>query len=199
MARRLLLTASSFALAFSVSARAEHGWGLFGSYWDTKDGSDAPGVGLSLSFELLPNVLLDFRTSYFDDLGDESGGTDVDVEVVPFEFGLLFATADDATWQFMGGGGLGFYRMDADVVSSSGVIASPSIDDEWGFYVAGGVEYTLSRNVEAIQATRATLFLEGVYRYVEADRVTTESGTAVVVQDGDLSGPGANLGLKQRW
>ena len=196
--KRIYLIAILLGL-LTVTARADHGWGVYGAYWNTSDSGGAGGIGTSLSFEMMPGAALDFRYTYFDKFKSSADGTDIETQVTPFEFGLLFYTAEDKPLQFMGGIGAGFYKMKAEAIGGGLVLGDPDLEDEWGGYVVGGLEYTLSRNVEAIQATRATLFVEVMYRYVQATRVTGKTGAQYVIDDGDLSGIGANAGSKLRW
>ena len=131
---------------------------MFGTYWDTSDAEDSTGFGLSLTHEFSPGILVDFRYSNFRDFEMMSGGTTFDLEVDPFEFGLQFVSSEDNPLQFMGGFGLGFYQMDAHLKAGSpGFI---NIDDEWGFYITAGIEYTISREVIEIRNSRFTLFVE---------------------------------------
>lgn len=192
-----VLLAALFLLSTPI-ARAEHGWGLFGSYWDTSDVGGAPGLGLCLGAEILPHTLLDFRISYFDGFSAEGNGAELEMSATPFEFGLLIQSDDNKPVQFSAGLGGGYYSVSAEVVSGGTVIGDPDIDSQMGFYMLGGAEYAFTRDVESINATRATLFGEVMYRSVELDRVQTGGGS-LVINEGNMSGLGVNIGLKLRW
>lgn len=160
----------------------------------------APGIGLSLGFEVAPFTLLDFRYTYYDTFSRNNGGSEVEVDVSPFEVGLLFQSDPEESLQMSGGMGLGYYSFDAEVLSNGLVTGNPDIDSEVGFYGLLGLEYTLARDVTSIQATRVTLFFEALYSSVEATRINSSGlGPTRVVSDGDFSGLAGNLGVRLRW
>ena len=164
-----------------VTAAAENGWGLNAAYWDTEDLSDQAGVGATLSIEMIPSVLMNIRGTYFDGFGDEENG-DVDLQVVPVELGLVVYQPVMESLNIYGGGGIGYYFMDTD---------KADVDDEVGSFLNAGLELKGAGKKEVVYGqTHLGLFVEAIYRFVEAD-----AGSA----DFNLDGLGANAGLMIRW
>lgn len=156
------------------AAMADNEWGVFGTYWSPSDGDGTFGGGVKLGIEMVDQVQLDIRYSIFSDvLGD---GPKLDVD--PLEAGLSFSVPTDSDFQPYFGAGLGYYLM------------SGNADDEVGFYLSGGVEYILHRSGADYGETTTKLFLEGMYRFVDA---------SIGEEDLDLNGPGVQLGLMIGW
>lgn len=185
-------------------AFGDNGWGLIAAYWDTKDANDGYGLGLKVSTEVVPDFMVDFRFTWFEDLGKsapEIGVTHYKLEVQPIEIGVSIVKEPSDRLMLFGGGGLGYYMMKGEMRTddraSQRISADP--DDEIGFYLNAGFEFIVSRDVESIQATRATLFLEGMYRFVDVKDIAIGDTLDLPVDNGNLNGLGVNLGFMLRW
>ena len=184
-------------------ARADHGWGVLASYWDTADAGAGPGLGIKFSIEGAPGFLVDLRYTYYDDLGEsvpDAGITSYALNVQPIELGMSFVGAPSERMDVFGGGGVGYYLMEGEIRTQNtpGVTYSISPDDSIGFYLNAGLEFVLAAGVEGWEAKRATFFLEAMYRMVKIDEVSA-GGLSYPVLEGDLNGLGANLGFMLRW
>lgn len=73
---------------------------------------------------------------------------------------------------------------------------SSDLGDAPGF---GGVEYTLFDKVQAIEASRFTIFAEVMCRSVDLVILNTAFAKQYRLDGASLSGAGVNLGLKLRW
>ena len=190
--RKLLTLGLSVALCAAV-ANAGNGLGGFGAYWAPDgDGTDSGfGGGVKLLLPLAPEVSLEIRGSYFPDLGDEEGGVDADLMVVPAEVAgnVVFPLEEDVL-SLYAGGGVGYYFVDGEL-ESGGVELDVDPDDEFGFFVQGGGKLMLSEET--------ALFAEAVYRWVEIDEADVEGVGTVSDIDLELTGFGANAGLMLLW
>lgn len=165
----------------AVTASADNGWGLFGSYWSPSDGDSEFGPGIRFSFEMIPGVQLDLRASYFDNVIDLDKGQDL--EVIPVEAGLSLTAPVAGKLNAYGGVGVGYYFMDSKA----------DVDDEIGFFVNGGLEYDVFKSEAVYGGTRASLFVEAMYRSVSADEACYNG------DDVDLDGVVLNGGLMVHW
>jgi hypothetical protein len=180
--------------AMVAGARADNGWGIYGSYWQPGDWDGAAGAGGKISFEVVKNALFDIRATWFDDFTLDEDGTRLQVEAVPFEAGLTITTGLEPVNVYFCGG-LSWYTMDGGVYQS-GVKTDVDFDDEFGFYGGIGFEVPVSEDVAHLGATRITLFAEALYRYASVDEVSTGLNTFA---GGDLGGFAANVGAMIRW
>lgn len=173
---KLMIVLAGLALA-AGPALADNAWGLYGSYWSPSDGSGSFGPGAKVSIEMIPGVLLDLRVSHYDNVADNGP----ELEVLPIEAGLSMTAPLADRLSVYGGAGVGYYLLDSDA----------QVDDEFGFYAAGGVEFAVIDTRADYGATRGTLFAEVFYRNAEAG---FEGGG-----DMSLDGVGINAGLMIRW
>jgi hypothetical protein len=196
----MVLGVMLFAGAASAGGNA---WGPVVSYWNTDDASDAMGFGLVFSFEVAPSMALDLRYSWFDDLSDASSAEieDLDIEVEPFEFGLSWVKKVGESSTFHLGGGFGYYMVDGDADVLGGLEVDFNPEDEWGLYAIAGFDIMMVGEFsEGVMASGMTLFLEAIYRAVEIDEASTGLGLGKTqIQDGNLSGLGANIGVRFLW
>ena len=188
----------------SGAALGDNGWGLLASYWDTKDANSGYGLGIKVSAEAVPGFMVDFRYTWFEDLGEAApdlGVTHYTLEVMPVEIGVSVQSEPSGRLILFGGGGLGYYMMEGEIRtdnrSASRTSADP--DDEIGFYLNGGFEFIVSQNADTIQATRATIFLEAMYRFVNVKDIAVGDNFDLPVDNGNLDGLGVNLGFMLRW
>lgn len=179
MKTRLAVLAALIGLA--APSHAYNGWGLFGTYWKASDAGSDAGAGGRISIEMVPEVQLELRASYYGDMGDEGAG-DAKIEVVPLEAGLMLRQHYKGKLGFIGGGGVGYYQAD---LTRRGPLRATSSENEIGFWLALGAEYKIKKN--------ASLFAEAKYTFVSIDQ------GGVGLPDADLDGPGANVGLLIRW
>ncbi len=116
-----------------------------------------------------------------------------DLDVQPLEFGLSFAVPMNEKVEPYVGIGLGYYFMDGDVKGFDA-----EVDDEFGFYVSAGLEIILSRSKAQYGQTTTKLFVEAMYRAVDANDMKL-SGTPPHLEDADLGGFGVQAGLLIGW
>ena len=124
-----------------------NGVGVFGTYWNVQDGGDDGfGAGAKLQFEVMPNICLEARGSYFPDFGDTS------IDIIPAEADAIikFPLADQLTPYV--GGGAGYYMFAGD---------DEGVDDEFGWFALAGLEFGLSQEL--------SLFAEGKYTWLDVN------------------------------
>ena len=85
--------------------------------------------------------------------------------------------------------------------AGAGVLTQFDPDDELGAYAVLGFDVMLVDDfAEGIIAKCMTLFVEGIYRVVSIDEATTGAvGQTKTIQNGDLGGVGANVGIRFLW
>lgn len=182
----IYLAAISMSLASAAVADSE--WGVFGSVWNAADGDTGVGGGVKIGIEMVERVQLDLRYSAVNNLIDSDVA---DLDVQPLEFGLLYAIpAGDTFEPYIGVGG-GYYLMDGDVRGYD-----VDVDDEFGFYISTGLDIVLSRSKAQYGQTTTKLFVEAMYRIVDAGDMKVSGGN---LDDADLSGLGAQAGLLIGW
>ena len=177
-------------LGFSAVLASANGLGFFGAYWDTESAGDGIGAGAKLQLEVVPNLLMEFRGTYFEDIGDGEDGEGVDnkLQIIPAEVGLIISFPVADLFKPYAGGGAGYYLADASV-EADGMDEDIDIDDEIGYYAVGGIELGLAKNF--------FLFAEYKYTWVEIDTFIIED----VEFEGasTLDGPGGSAGLLLKW
>ena len=187
----------------TASAHADNAWGPVASYWDTADGTDGTGLGVFLALDAGNGVSVDFRYTWFEDLMEGAIGTDisdVDLEVTPCEFGISKMTKIGESLELYIGGGLGYYIMDGNVDRRGSREVSFDPDDEFGVYGLCGFRIIVADNMgEHVMARRVTIFGEAMYRMVSVDEITVAVDQSITVENGDLDGVGANLGIMLHW
>ncbi len=161
------------------------GLGIFASYWDPKDADDEIGFGAKLRFRAAPEFALELRGSYFE-FEERDATTRKTLEVIPIEGALLYNLGQGQPTQFYVGGGIGYYLLDLEWEGPTGTVR-PSIDDEIGWFVVGGLEVGMSPNI--------SLFIEAKYTWLDIDEI----GGMETAQDDTLDGFGANAGLILLW
>ncbi len=198
-----LITLVVLALAAGTPVAAENAWGPMVGYWDTEDGSDGYGLGVTLRLEVLQNVTFDLRYSWYRDLAEgnaQEGVADVDLQVMPIEAGLSLNLSPVDFLDLYGGGGIGYYLMDGDVDTEAGIEVDFSPDDQFGAYAVAGLALDISATLpERSLATGVSLFAEGMYRVVSVDEARTATGRNVLFDDGGLDGLTVNAGLLLLW
>lgn len=176
--KKKMVATVAFALFAQLSFAGNIG--LFGSYWDTKEASDAFGGGVKLKMDMGQAVYFELRGSYFE-FDDEVEGVKATLDVIPAEAGFIFLLVPGRqAFRPYAGGGVGYYFMEAKV-SVSGTKESLDIDDEMGYYAVAGAEFSLNRSV--------SLFAEAKYTWLKIKKVEE------LKTDTKLDGFGANVGL----
>lgn len=182
---RMFLVVLGVVLLGAVVASA-NGLGVFGTYWKVEDGGDDGfGPGAKLQFDIMPNICIEARGSYFPEFGDSSGD-ELKVDIIPAEADAIikFPIADQFSPYVGGGAGYYMFNVDSDV---EGV--DVSMDDEFGYFALAGLEIALGEQV--------SLFAEGRYTWLEA---TVEvKGDVTGKETGKLDGFGGDAGLLLKW
>ncbi len=180
--KRIIIAVIAIGMIAQVSFAA--GLGIFGSYWDTKDADDEIGFGAKIKLDLTPQMALEVRGSYFE-FDERIQGTRSTLEIIPVEAGLMYRLPTGNTSSFYFGGGAGYYLMDAEVRFADNNRENLDVDDEFGWFVAGGLEIPLAVNLG--------IFAEAKYTWLEMKRVEG------LETDVKLDGFGANAGVIFKW
>ena len=186
--KKLIVLMLGIMIVCGSTARANNGWGLFASYWDPKDGSSAVGPGIKLSIEMVSAIQMGVRVSYFDDIGKDQNGADVQLQAIPIEMDLVLNMPVMETGKVYGGLGLGYYMLDADIKLDNGSKPDADPGDKVGYYFILGAEFEVQEF--------AAVFAEAKYTVVKADDITVDADG---LNNGKLDGLGANLGLMITW
>lgn len=172
------------------------GLGFSGAYWNPKDAEDGYGAAARLQVDLSSTVSLDIRGAYFPDMSEDistpAGEIDSDLEIIPLEVGLLLhpKVADKGVQPYIGGG-IGYYMLELDTESPSGLDNRIDLDDEVGWYAVAGLKLRFSQGL--------ALVLEAQYRGVEGTAKGDDIGDIDDAYTIDLEGFGANAGLMLSW
>lgn len=181
--KQYLLTGTALMTALTVGAHAYNGWGVGLGVWNASDIDTGVGPVFKVSIEMVPEVQLDLRASYFGSFD----GHRQDVSVLPLEANLAVTYELTPILSGYAGAGVGYYLIDGGRTGGDAV-QKPDPDNEFGFQLLGGLELPVKEN--------ASVFAEVQYRVVEAYDAEV-FGTEV--SDLDLAGFGVNLGLMIRW
>jgi hypothetical protein len=163
------------------------------SYWDTKDADKSAGVAIQYAFPITPLLDIEARASYFrqlddqplDELFDGDSPFETGLRAVPIELGLRFNFLRDAAafHPYVSAGG-SYYLLDSEF---------GELDDEFGWYAALGSAFGDGRGMD--------FFAELLFRRAKGTVDISEIG-----DDGfedrlplDLSGLGANVGVRWNW
>lgn len=188
---KILQLAAGLLICTTGAVHADNDWGIFGSFWSPSDGDDSFGGGIKLGIEMVDRVQLDIKATIFSDVLD--GKTGSELEVVPIEAGLTFSVPISNAADTYFGAGLGYYMMDGEVAGMD-----VSVGDEVGFFLNAGMEWTIHESDADYGQTNVKLFLEGIYRFVEADNIVP-TGDPAVRSDADLNGLGVQFGMLIGW
>ncbi|HEX4965590.1 MAG TPA: outer membrane beta-barrel protein [Thermoanaerobaculia bacterium] len=154
-------------------------FGLFGSYWDTKDADQGYGGGVKFDFARF----IELRASYFNDVTSNNPlphAGDFKVHVTPLEAGLVFKFAPGERFTpYLGGGG-GYYLLDTN---------RGNIDNETGWYAVAGADIKTDHG--------AGIMLEAIYRSMDTTVRDRSNGSTTFDDRVDLQlrGFGANVGV----
>ncbi len=189
------MAAVLIAVGLAAGARADNGWGIYGAYWTPGDWDGAGGVGAKISFEIVPNALLDLRGTWLEDLETDDGGATLELEAIPWEAGLTIRSGWEPVDVYVCGG-LGYYQMEGDIALPGGGRQDADFSEEIGYYGGVGLEVTVIEEAADLGATRITLFAEALYRGVSVDDVSVDG---IGTFDGDVGGFAFNAGFMIRW
>lgn len=159
------------------------GIGAYGAYWKTKGGDDAFdddgfGGGAKVKIDLVPQLSLEIRGTYFSLEPKEGDGGKL--EVIPVEAGLTLNLPNSSKLTPYLGGGAGYFFMNA---KNGG--ESTSLKNVVGGYGIVGVEIELAEGF--------CLFAEGKYTVVSAQSKEDDSPKI------KLDGFGADAGLMLKF
>lgn len=187
--KKLAMSVGALWLAGSLTAMAG-GLGAYGSYWSTKDADAGFGGGGKLQFMLGDIIGLEIRGSYFPDLNEEESLFKYELEVIPAEADLILAIPLGDLLRVYGGGGAGYYFIDAKI-KGQGLDEKVNVDDQLGWFAVGGLQ---------VQLTEAfALFGEGKYTGIKAKFKGDDVEEITDDVDMHLDGFGANVGLLLTW
>ena len=165
----------ALAVLLPINAALALDLGVYGTYWAPDDGDDTWGFGAKAGVPLITeHFQLEGRAFWYP---ETSQGRIGDVEFVPLDLGValhLFPRGEVDV--FAMGGGSYIYADGSDV----------SVDDTWGAYVGGGLEFALNSNLAVageVLVRLAEFDLESNYREDQLD----------------ATGVNVNLGLRLRF
>lgn len=192
-------------LGFAAAPAQAGSFSLYGAYLDTEDLAESVGGGATWGIPLGSDALeLELRATYFPDLtenfssfvddpGDDPGSFTNDISAVPVDIGVVYNFGAGAPLNFYLGGGGSYYFLDAE---------RGEVDDEFGFYGVGGVEWTRP-------GSGFGLFAEAIFRNIEGtvknepqdfdDLDDIEFDNNFLERDLDVGGFGINAGIVWRF
>jgi outer membrane protein W len=168
-----------------LSAPAAAGdFGVYGSYWDTKDAGQGYGGGIKVGWSIV-----ELRATYFNDITAneptiltpgqfDNGGRKFKIHAAPLEAGLKFNLAHDAPVIPYLGGGAAYYLLSTN---------RGKIKDEAGWYAVAGLDIPTHSAV--------SINVEGIYRGVKATVTDFENADLSDKADLKLDGFGVNAGV----
>lgn len=175
-AKTLVLAVAILAM-FSVPTWAG-GFGVYGSYWDSKDVGNSWGAGARAGFNFTKRLGLDFHATYYPDFKDDSSaGRNLDLTAIPVDGGLRFDFMPEKSFNVFVGGGVSYYFLS---------ISPGSVDDKTGVYLNGGVDFGKMRGTN--------FFAEVIWR-----KVDTNVEFNAFHSDVKFDGLGINAGVSWRW
>jgi outer membrane protein W len=190
--KKIIVTIMMLGL-FASAAHAANGLGVFGAYWDTDDMDDAFGGGARLKLEIVPNIAIEVRGTYFPEFSREDNAFKYTVAAIPVEGALTVSFPMNDQFSLYVGGGGGYYMFnDGELkVKLTGDKVDADPDDEFGFFALGGAEFAISGNV--------SLFAEAKYTWLKFDKIEVSGHSMDLGEDVKLDGFGANAGLMLTW
>lgn len=203
--KKTLILAAAAVFLFGTGPAWAGDFAIFGSYLDTEDLEETVGGGLKFGFPLgmealelelratyLPDLTEDFE-SFVEDPGEDPVVFENDVEAIPLDVGLKYTFTPRGNLNpYVAGGGT-YFLLDAE---------RGEIDDEVGYYLAGGLEWYR-------RAANWGWFAEAMWRDVEGtvERDPDDLGDVgdigeiedLLREELDVGGFGVNAGLVWRW
>ncbi len=161
----------------AAPAWAGGGFSLFGSYAQMSTDAEALGAGVRLTIGGQKWVG-DLSWTWYPSKSnvDTIAGRTDKLQVIPTDFGVRYLFDTSGTFRpYVGGGGTFFYNH----------LNDGKLDNTFGFY--GLLGFNLGRNT-------TKFFLEGIYRYGEADVTYPNPGNPLTGKM-DVGGFGINAGI----
>lgn len=153
-------------------------FGLYGSYWDTKDADASWGAGARVGFNFTSMLELEFHGTYYPGFrNDQFSGQSLDVTAIPVDGGLKFNFLPDKAVNPFVGGGFSYFFLSTD---------PGSVDDQSGVYLNAGLD--------AGAKDTAKFFAELMWR-----KVDTAFSFGAFNRDVNFDGLGLNVGANWRW
>jgi opacity protein-like surface antigen len=152
-------------------------FGIYGSYWNTKDANSGYGGGAKVSWGIF-----ELRGTYFNDVTTKRvpDRLDFKLHAAPIGAGLKFDLTRDTPVTPYVGGGAAYYLLSTN---------RGSTQDEVGWYAVAGLDIT--------SPSRVGFNVEAIYRGVRGTvkNLTTDNIHIVNRTNVDLSGLGVNAGV----
>jgi outer membrane protein W len=169
-------------LVLFVLPSAEAGFGVFGTYWDSKDYDELWGGGIRFGTEIFSGVGVEARASY---LGtDLFGDDDVELNLIPLEAVVSWTLDVSEAIKPYVGAGLGYYLKDVNWTSSD-LGGDIQAKDSFGYFGLAGIN---------VQLGGITLFGEAKYNLISEDDELDWRGSDVE-EKYSLDGFSINAGL----
>ena len=153
-------------------------FGVFGTYWDTKDADASWGGGVRTGFSFTKMLELEFHASYFPGFkNDQFPSQSVDLRAIPVDGGLRLNFLPDQVVNPFVGGGFSRYFLSTD---------PGEVDDQSGVYLNAGLD--------AGPKDGAKFFAELMWR-----KVDTSVSFGAFNEDVKFDGVNLNVGANWRW
>jgi hypothetical protein len=164
--KKVLVMLVVIGLGVAAAYAGGGGVGVFGTFMDTKDMDSGYGTGLKFKFDVAQYLAAELRASYVTKFMEDSDTYD-NLYMIPVEADLLFnlPLGDSPVTIYAGGGG-GYYILPEYETDVGFGDTDIDLDDTFGFYGIGGVEFALAENV--------ILFAEAKYLFLEVDTATID-------------------------
>jgi hypothetical protein len=166
------------------------GIGVGIAHWDTKDADEDQGFGIKVGFDLGESVEVDFRAAIFDGFAQVANNALFRLEATPVDLGISYHFKRGAKVEpYLGAGGSFVF---ANALFDGGqvpIAGGPEVDDEFGFYLVGGVDVGVSD----------TFGVFGEVLYRQAKLNITGNNFGFTDFESDFAGVGATGGVMLRW
>lgn len=183
----------TLGLAVLLAAPAMAGSvGVYGAWWTTEDASDSLGGGAWVDFYLGRGMEIELRGSHFSDFETVNDvGDTADLRVTAWDLGFTYNFgygSDNKLNPYLGGGGT-IFSAELDRINNDKRLGT--VDDEWGYYLVGGLEFPISPHFALVG--------EAMYRQVKFEILGNDLGFSGVKQVVDSKGFEGNVGIAFKW
>lgn len=183
----------TLGLAVLLTAPAMAGSaGVYGAWWTSEDASDSLGLGGWVDFYLGKGMEIEFRGSHFSDFEAENDvGDRADLRVTAWDLGFTYNfshRSGNKLNPYIGGGGT---ILSAELNRIENHKELGTVDDEWGYYLVGGLEFPIS--------THFALVGEAMFRQAKFEILGNDLGFSGVKQVVDIKGFEVNGGIAFKW
>ena len=169
------------ALVLFVLPAAQAGFGVFGTWWDSKDYEDLYGGGIKLGTAIGAGFGIEARASYLST--DLFGDDDIALDVIPLEAVVSWTLDASDLFKPYIGAGAGYYVKDLDFEASN-AWDDAKTKDSVGYFAIAGLNLVFAN---------ATLFAEAKYNLISEDDEWEWRG---VQEKYSLDGLSVNAGVK---